>query len=106
MAEPTFIVESEQIVDPQRGLSVAEVAERVARGETNDVPDAPSRTVSEIIRANLFTRFNALIGSLFAVVMVSGAYKDGLFGGVIVANTLIGIVQELRAKHTLDLSRW
>ncbi len=102
MAEPTFIVESEQIVDPQRGLSIAEVAERVARGETNDVPDAPSRTVSEIIRANLFTRFNALIGSLFAVVMACGAYKDGLFGGVIVANTLIGIVQELRAKHTLD----
>ena len=50
----------------------------------------------------MFTRFNALIGSLFAVVMVCGAYRDGLFGGVVVANTLIGIVQELRAKRTLD----
>ena len=85
-----------------RGLTGAEVAERVARGQTNDVPDAPSRTVGQIIQANLLTRFNALIGSLFAVVMVCGAYRDGLFGGVIVANTLIGIVQELRAKRTLD----
>ncbi len=88
--------------DPTRGLSAADVAERVRRGLTNDVPEAPSRTVPEIIRANLFTRFNALIGSLFAVVMVCGAYRDGLFGGVVVANTLIGIVQELRAKQTLD----
>lgn len=84
------------------GLSAADVADRVRRGLTNDVPEAPSRTISEIIRANLFTRFNALIGSLFAVVMVCGAYRDGLFGGVVVANTLIGIIQELRAKRTLD----
>ena len=84
------------------GLSAAEVAERVARGEVNDVPDAPSRTFGEIIRANLFTRFNALIGALFVIVMACGAYRDGLFGGVIVANTLIGIIQELRAKRTLD----
>ncbi|HEY4332514.1 MAG TPA: HAD-IC family P-type ATPase, partial [Ilumatobacteraceae bacterium] len=84
------------------GLTSAEVADRVERGDVNDVPEAPSRTVSEIIRANLFTRFNALIGSLFAIVMVTGEYRDGLFGGVIVANTAIGIIQELRAKHTLD----
>ncbi|MCU1364755.1 MAG: metal transporter ATPase, partial [Ilumatobacteraceae bacterium] len=86
----------------QRGLTAAEVAERVARGEVNDVPDAPSRTITEIIRANLFTKFNALIGVLFAIVMATGQYKDALFGGVIVANTLIGIIQELRAKRTLD----
>ncbi|MEO7398542.1 MAG: HAD-IC family P-type ATPase [Ilumatobacteraceae bacterium] len=84
------------------GLSAKEVAERVARGEVNNVPDAPSRTVGQIVRSNLFTRFNALIGSLFAIVMLSGAYRDGLFGGVIVANTAIGIIQELRAKRTLD----
>ena len=81
---------------------MAQVAERIARGEVNNVPDAPSRTVGEILRSNLFTKFNALIGSLFAIVMVSGAYRDGLFGGVIVANTAIGIIQELRAKRTLD----
>ena len=96
---------TENTVVPDRasaGLTSAEVAERVARGEVNNVPDAPSRTVGEIFRANLFTKFNALIGSLFVIVMVSGAFRDGLFGGVIVANTLIGIVQELRAKRTLD----
>ncbi len=86
----------------ERGLTVAEVAERVARGEVNNVPDAPSRTIREIIRANVFTRFNALIGILFAIVMACGAYRDGLFGGVIIANTAIGIIQELRAKRTLD----
>lgn len=90
------------LISPALGLTSAEVAERVARGAVNNVPDAPSRTISEIIRANLFTKFNALIGSLFAIVMLCGAYRDGLFGGVIVANTLIGIVQELRAKRTLD----
>ena len=84
------------------GLTAAEVAERVAQGEVNDVPDAPSRTIPEIIRANLFTKFNGLIGALFAIVMVCGAYRDGLFGGVIVANTAIGIIQELRAKRILD----
>ena len=78
------------------------MADRTARGLLNDVPDAPSRTISEIIRANVFTRFNALIGSLFAIVMISGHYRDGLFGGVVLANTLIGIIQELRAKKTLD----
>jgi len=84
------------------GLTAAQVAERVARGAVNDVPAAPSRTTGQIIRANVFTRFNALISSLFAVVVACGAYRDGLFGGVVVANTLIGIVQELRAKRTLD----
>ena len=85
-----------------RGLTAAEVAERVAKGLVNNVPDAPSRTVGEIIRANVLTKFNALIGSLFAIVMICGAYKDGLFGGVVVANTAIGVIQELRAKRTLD----
>jgi cation-transporting ATPase E len=84
------------------GLTAAQVAERIATGAVNDVPAAPSRTTGQIIRANVFTRFNALIGSLFAVVVACGAYRDSLFGGVVVANTLIGVVQELRAKKTLD----
>src|SRR4051794_6431491 len=84
------------------GLSASEVADRVAKGQVNNVPEAPSRTVSETIRANLFTKFNALMGSLFAIVILCNSPKDGLFGGVIVANTLIGIIQELRAKRTLD----
>jgi cation-transporting ATPase E len=85
-----------------RGLTQAEVAERVARGDANDVPDAPTRSVRDIVRANVFTRFNALLGSMFAIIVLVGPAQDALFGGVLVGNTLIGIVQELRAKRTLD----
>ncbi|NUS52576.1 MAG: cation-translocating P-type ATPase [Nocardioidaceae bacterium] len=85
-----------------RGLTSADVAERVARGDVNDVPARSSRGTADIVRANVFTRFNAIIGTLFVVIMVFGAPADGLFGLVIVANTAIGIVQELRAKKTLD----
>ncbi|WP_282202245.1 HAD-IC family P-type ATPase [Kitasatospora fiedleri] len=86
----------------QPGLSAAEVAERVARGQVNDVPVRSSRSVREIVRANVFTRFNALIGVMFGIILVVGPIQDGLFGLVIVANTAIGIIQETRAKKTLD----
>ncbi len=84
------------------GLTAAEVAERVARGQVNDVPVRSSRSVREIVRANVFTRFNAIIGVMFGIILVVGPIQDGLFGLVIVANTAIGIVQEMRAKKTLD----
>ncbi|MER5780512.1 HAD-IC family P-type ATPase [Streptomyces mobaraensis] len=84
------------------GLTAAEVAERVSRGEVNDVPVRSSRSVGEIVRANVFTRFNAIIGVLFLIILIVGPLQDGLFGFVIVANTAIGILQELRAKKTLD----
>ncbi|PWK70252.1 cation-transporting ATPase E [Streptomyces sp. CG 926] len=84
------------------GLSTAEVAERVARGEVNDVPVRSSRSTADIVRANVFTRFNAIIGVLWAIMLVVAPIQDSLFGFVIVANTGIGIIQELRAKKTLD----
>ncbi|UGQ13874.1 HAD-IC family P-type ATPase [Yinghuangia sp. ASG 101] len=89
-------------IDVARGLSAADVAERVARGEINDVPVRSSRSVGEIVRANVFTRFNAIIGVLFVIILVVGPIQDGLFGFVIIFNTGIGIVQEMRAKQTLD----
>src|SRR5829696_250525 len=84
------------------GLTAAEVAEREARGLVNDVLSAPTRTIGQIVRSNLVTRFNLLLGSLLAVILVVGPLQDALFGLVIVANTVVGIVQELRAKRTLD----
>jgi ATPase, P-type (transporting), HAD superfamily, subfamily IC len=84
------------------GLNAAEVAERVARGEVNDAGDRTSRTLSEIVRANVFTRFNAILGTMLALILVFGSPADGLFGIVLIFNALIGIVQELRAKRTLD----
>jgi cation-transporting ATPase E len=85
-----------------RGLSTADVEERIATGRVNDVPTRSSRTIGEIVRANLFTRINAIIGVLFVMVLSVGPIQDALFGGVIIANTLIGMIQELRAKRTLD----
>ncbi|WP_228989603.1 HAD-IC family P-type ATPase [Streptomyces sp. DH8] len=84
------------------GLSAAEVAERVARGEVNDVPVRSSRSVTEIVRANVLTRFNLIIGVLWVIMLFVAPIQDSLFGFVIVANTGIGIIQEWRAKKTLD----
>jgi cation-transporting ATPase E len=84
------------------GLTAAEVAERRASGQVNDVPTAPSRTVREIVRANVLTRFNALLGSMLVVILIVGPIQDALFGFVLIANAAVGIFQELRAKRTLD----
>ena len=84
------------------GLSDAEVAQRVADGHTNDVPSRTARSVSDIVRANVFTRINAILGVLLLIVLSTGSVINGLFGLLIVANSAIGIIQELRAKQTLD----
>ncbi|RYJ30765.1 integral membrane ATPase [Streptomyces sp. L-9-10] len=88
--------------DRHSGLTAAEVARHVARGEVNDVPVRSSRSLSEIIRANVFTRFNAIIGVLWVIMFFVAPIQDTLFGFVIIANTGIGIIQEWRAKRTLD----
>src|SRR5215469_12235433 len=87
---------------PPTGLTSAEVAEQRSRGLTNAGGEHTSRSVAEILRANIMTRFNLILGVLLAVILVFGQPQDGLFGIVLVANALIGIVQELRAKRTLD----
>jgi cation-transporting ATPase E len=84
------------------GLTSAMVAERTARGEVNDAARRTSRSALEIVRANVLTRFNAIVGALCAVILVTGHPQDALFGLVIVANSGVGVVQELRAKRTLD----
>ncbi|MFI7342480.1 HAD-IC family P-type ATPase [Streptomyces sp. NPDC050085] len=90
------------VPDRATGLTGAEVAERVARGEVNDVPVRSSRSLREIVHANVFTRFNAIIGVLWLIMLFVAPIQDSLFGFVILANTGIGIVQEWRAKQTLD----
>jgi cation-transporting P-type ATPase E len=87
---------------PPAGLSSAEVEVRRARGQVNSGAEQTSRSVAEILRANILTRFNLILGSLLAVILAVGAPQDALFGIVLVANALIGIGQELRAKITLD----
>ena len=84
------------------GLTVEEVSERIADGRVNDVPDAPVRTTREILRANVLTPVNAIMGALLALILVAGFPGDALFAGVIVSNSVIGTVQELRARRTLN----
>ena len=71
-------------------------------GATNDVPERASRSVREIVRANVFTRINAILAVLLAIVLATGSVIDGLFGLLIIANSGVGIIQEVRAKRTLD----
>lgn len=84
------------------GLTAAEVADRVAKGQRNDLPPRSGRTTGEIIRANVFTRINAILAVLLAFVLATGSWINGAFGLLIIANSAIGIIQELRAKRTLD----
>ena len=87
---------------PDGGLGAATVAERLAAGQTNATSARTSRTVLEIVRANVFTFFNGLLAGLWLVAALTGRWQNATFGGVVVANAAIGIVQELRAKRTLD----
>jgi len=94
--------ERESALDPYVGLSEAQVKERVRSGKANGLQPTTGRTVGQIVRANVLTRFNAILGSLFVVAVVVGPLQDALFGIVLVANTAIGIFQEVRSKRTLD----
>ncbi|MFK7917583.1 MAG: HAD-IC family P-type ATPase [Ilumatobacter sp.] len=88
-------------VDTLTGLTAAQVAERRADGRTNNVPDAPVRTLREIIRANVFTPVNAIISTLFVLILIAGYPADALFAGVVISNSVIGVAQEVRARRTL-----
>ncbi len=84
------------------GLTAAEVAQRRADGRHNAQRQASSRSVGDILRENIFTLFNGILTVCFVAVVLLGDLRDGFFYGVVVANALIGIVQEVRAKLVLD----
>jgi cation-transporting ATPase E len=84
------------------GLTAEEVAQRVRAGRVNVADERTSRTLREILRANVLTRFNAILGTAFVLILVFGEGQDALFGFVLLFNVLIGVVQEYRAKRALD----
>ena len=84
------------------GLTAAQVAQRVSLGQVNKVREQTSRSLAAIVRENVFTLFNAIIVGASVIVLLFGHIQDGIFGGVMVINAVIGIVSELRAKRTLD----
>ena len=84
------------------GLTDAEVADRRAQGQGNTLPPRSGRTAASIIKANVFTRINAILTVLLVIVLATGSWINAAFGLLIIVNSGIGIVQELRAKKTLD----
>ena len=84
------------------GLTPKEVVQRIESGQSNAVKTSTSRSVQDIVRANVFTLFNGIIFAAMVLVLITGSWRDAVFGFVIIINTGIGIVTELRAKRTLD----
>ena len=87
---------------PDTGLTSEQARDRLARGLGNDSGQRSSRSLSEILRANIFTRFNAILATMLVIILVVGQIQDATFGLILIFNSLIGITQEVRAKHTLD----
>nr|WP_232012002.1 HAD-IC family P-type ATPase [Actinomyces slackii] len=85
-----------------QGLSAAEVAQRVQAGQTNEYRERTSRSAAQILRANVLTIFNAILGAALVVVLVVGHPADALFGFVLLLNTATGTLAEIRAKRALD----
>jgi len=96
---PTF---SRRIAPPDQGLTAAEVNERYARGLANTPVSSPTKSVRQIILSNVLTYFNCIFFVLAAALIAVGSFHNLTFLFVVVVNTVIGIVQELNAKKTLD----
>lgn len=85
-----------------QGLTQAEVEARIADGQVNAIQDSSNRSVKDIVMGNTLTFFNFINVVLLALVLSVRSYKNMLFIFIIIANTLIGIFQEIKAKITLD----
>ena len=88
--------------DPKTGLSAAQVTQRIENGWANTPVDPPSKTVREIVRSNLLTYFNLVFAIIAVLLILVGSFRDLTFLPIIIGNTLIGIIQEIRSKNTLD----
>ncbi|WKY46846.1 HAD-IC family P-type ATPase [Eubacteriaceae bacterium ES3] len=89
-------------INPETGLTGKQVEERIREGKVNQQPESKTRTVGRIIRENTLSLFNLLNLILALMVFSVGSYKNLLFINIVVINTIIGIVQEVKAKQTVD----
>lgn len=88
--------------DIENGLSSAQVHEYVQNGWTNEPVEPPTKTVPEIIKGNLLTYFNLVFAVLAVLLIIAGSFRNMTFLLIVLANLLIGIIQEIRAKKVLD----
>lgn len=88
--------------DPQTGLSAEQVKRRFAQGENNYKVESSTLSVPEIVRSNVCTYFNLVFAVIAVLLAIVGAWSDMLFLPIIVANTCIGIIQEVHSKKVLD----
>ena len=86
----------------KKGLTSQQVQEHRLHGWTNKAVEPPSKTMKEIVHENVFTYFNLIFVVLAVLLCLVGSFRDLTFLPVIIANTLIGIIQEIRAKQVLD----
>ena len=87
---------------PEQGLTKEQVEDRIARGAVNHAVESASKSKKEIICSNIFTYFNLIFFIIAVLLIVVGSFRDLTFLPVIIANTAIGIFQELRSKKVLD----
>lgn len=84
------------------GLNDIQIQERVEKGWINHVVESPEKTNKQIVKDNIFTYFNLIFFVLSILLIIAGSYRSLTFLPVIIANTLIGIIQEIRAKNVLS----
>lgn len=84
------------------GLTSQEVYKQTQAGNINYIPDTSDKTVKEIVRENIFTYFNAIFAAIAVLVIIAGSFRSLTFLPVVIANTVIGIFQQLKAKKILD----
>ena len=98
----TIFPEDKETETEIRGLCAAEVEERIRQGKDNRADVGTGLTTAEIIRSNTFTYFNFIFLVITILLCLVGSFRNLTFLPIIIANTLIGIIQEIRAKRTLE----
>lgn len=93
---------SKRCEEAYEGLTSKEVAERVSAGKVNTNTDVKTKSIAQIIAEHSFTLFNIVNVLMALLVVVTGQYRNALFMSVVLANLVIGIVQEIRAKRMVD----
>ncbi|WP_245637359.1 HAD-IC family P-type ATPase [Actinomyces vulturis] len=101
MSTPVPVEPTDGLVDAG-GLTQARVAELTHDGYTNAYKERSSRSAAQILRANIFTIFNAILAGAVVIVLAVGHWQDAVFGFVLLINTATGTIAEIRAKRALD----